>query len=582
MRSHLTIIATALALPVVASAQQARRAASHPAGGVVPLPATTLPLKHTPKPTGAAITAADLMTRLYIFADDSMQGREAGTLGNVKGTDYIAGEIKKMGLIPAGDNGTYFQTIPFKTRTLAENPTFTVGGTSLVAFTDYLPLGPSSLENASVPVVFAGELGDSAHALSADQVKGKLVVYALPGEANMRRMRRGVTPPEGAAAVAVVSFDSIPPRFAQFYQRPRTFLDDQSESTPAEPPEFLLTKSAAAKLFSAPLDSLTPGTAGATAEINVAYKVEPVPYPARNVVGIIPGSDPKLKAEYVAVGAHNDHIGMNGRPVDHDSLRIWNHWVRPEGADDGGKRATPEQLADVDKRLAAYRAKHPGTAREDSIDNGADDDGSGSVSALEIAQKIASMKVKPKRSMLFVWHVGEEKGLLGSRYFTDHPTVPRDSIVAQLNMDMVGRGDAYDETGRTKAGVPIHGGDHYLQLVGSRRLSTELGDLIEKVNKEDHHNMVLDYSIDANGHPANIYCRSDHYEYARYGIPITFFTTGLHSDYHQVTDEPEYIDYAHMARVANFVEDIAVHVADMDYRPVVDHPKPDPKGVCRQ
>ncbi|HYL55469.1 MAG TPA: M28 family peptidase, partial [Gemmatimonadales bacterium] len=173
-------------------------------------------------------------------------------------------------------------------------------------------------------------------------------------------------------------------------------------------------------------------------------------------------------------------------------------------------------------------------------------------------------------------------GLLGSRFFTDHPTVQRDSIVAQLNMDMVGRGAAGDETGRTKDGAPLHGGPNYVQLVGSRRLSTELGDLIEKVNTQDHHNLAFDYSIDANGHPSNIYCRSDHYEYARYGIPITFFTTGLHSDYHQVTDEPEYIDYEHMARVARLVEDVAVHVANLDHRVVVDQPKPDPKGTCRQ
>jgi Zn-dependent M28 family amino/carboxypeptidase len=184
--------------------------------------------------------------------------------------------------------------------------------------------------------------------------------------------------------------------------------------------------------------------------------------------------------------------------------------------------------------------------------------------------------------MLFVWHVGEEKGLLGSRFFTDHPTVARDSIVAQLNMDMVGRGDAADEVGRTKEGTPIHGSSTYLQLVGSRRLSTELGNLIETVNTEGKHGMTLDYAIDADGHPSNIYCRSDHYEYARYGIPITFFTTGLHSDYHQVTDEPQYIDYDHMARVANFVADIALHVANLDHRVVVDHPKPDPNTPCRQ
>jgi Zn-dependent M28 family amino/carboxypeptidase len=201
---------------------------------------------------------------------------------------------------------------------------------------------------------------------------------------------------------------------------------------------------------------------------------------------------------------------------------------------------------------------------------------------LEIAENLASAKVKPKRSILFVWHTGEEAGLYGSEYFTDNPTVPRDSIVAQLNMDMVGRGNAWDVTGESKEGAALHGGPDYLQLVGSRRLSKELGDIVEQVNKGGRYNFTFDYAMDANGHPMNIYCRSDHYEYARYGIPITFFTTGGHSDYHQVTDEPEYIDYARMARVANLVTDIGLRVANLDHRVVVDQPKPDPKGVCQQ
>jgi len=330
------------------------------------------------------------------------------------------------------------------------------------------------------------------------------------------------------------------------------------------------------------LEQLTTGAAGTTAAVAVRFDIVPIADPARNVVGIVPGSDPQLRGEYVAIGAHNDHIGFSGGAVDHDSIRIWNHVVRPEGADDAAKQATPEQQARVDSLLARFRAGHPGGSRADSIANGADDDGSGSVAALEIAERIASLKRKPKRSILFVWHTGEEKGLLGSRYFTDHPTVPRDSIVAQLNMDMVGRGAASDETGRSKDGAALHGGPRYLQLVGSRRLSTELGDLVEQVNRAGRHGFVFDYSIDADGHPANIYCRSDHYEYARYGIPITFFTTGLHSDYHQVTDEPEYIDYEHMARVASLVEDVAVRVADLDHRVVVDHPKPDRNAPCRQ
>jgi len=256
--------------------------------------------------------------------------------------------------------------------------------------------------------------------------------------------------------------------------------------------------------------------------------------PGVNVVGMIRGSDPAVSKEVVLVDAHYDHLGV-GKAVNGDSIY-----------------------------------------------NGADDDGSGSVSALEIAQYFASLKVKPKRSLLFVWHVGEEAGLYGSEWYTDHPTVPRDSIVAQLNMDMVGRGAAADNTGITKAGVRYHGNPDYVQLVGSRRLSTELGDLAESVNTSEKHPFRFDYAMDANGHPSNIYCRSDHYEYARYGIPIIFFTTGGHADYHQVTDEPQYIDYDRMARVAQYVADLATKVANLEHRPVVDKQKPDPNGECVQ
>jgi len=538
-----------------------------------------LPLKHTPTKTTAAITPADLMTRLYIFADDSMQGREAGLPGNVKGTNYIAAEIRRMGLVPAGDSGTYFQTVPLKTREFDTTSTFAVGGVALSAFADYIPIARVPVVNSAVPIVYGGDIADSAHQIAPDQAAGKLVVFGSTAGVLGRRVRFPTLP--GAAGVAVIARDNLPPPFVAFLRRPQTFVDDQPAGAPAPTPGFLITGTGATKLFPRPLDSLTVGTVGATVAIAMRYTVTPVPDPARNVVGIIPGSDPKLRGESVAIGGHNDHIGL-ARPVDHDSIRIFNEIVRPEGADDARKQPTAEQLAQVSQRLAAFRAAHPGRTRIDSISNGADDDGSGSVSALEIAEYFAAMKQKPKRSLLFVWHVGEEKGLLGSRYFTDHPTVPRDSIVAQLNMDMVGRGDASDETGRTKDSVALHGGPNYLQLVGSRRLSTELGDLVEQVNTQGHHNLTLDYALDADGHPANIYCRSDHYEYARYGIPIVFFTTGLHRDYHQVTDEPQYIDYEHMARVDRLVADVAQRVANLDHRVVVDKPKPDPFGQCRQ
>jgi len=138
---------------------------------------------------------------------------------------------------------------------------------------------------------------------------------------------------------------------------------------------------------------------------------------------------------------------------------------------------------------------------------------------------------------------------------------------------MIGRGGAQDIAG---------GGPGYVQLIGSRRLSTELGDLVETVAKTGPTPFRFDYQFDANGHPQQYYCRSDHYEYARYGIPVVFFSTGGHRDYHQLTDEPQYIDYQQLARVSTLIHDVAASVANLDHRVVVDRPKPDPKEACRQ
>ncbi len=580
-RTSLLAVLAGLAVPLgahPASAQSASAGAAPPGAADAP-PVSTLPLKHAPRPTQPEITAADLMTRLYIFADDSMQGREAGTEGNVRGTRYIASELKRVGLQPAGEDGTYFQTIPLRLVAFDGASSMRAGGRQLKAMADYVPLARASVRLNGAEAVYAGSLADSSGWIAPGRAAGRVAVFYAPPDLGARRLTRLIPDVPDAAAVVLVTADDYVTRYGRYYGRPRTVMDDGSDDGP---PELLVAESAAGAFFDAPVASLVPGTKGHSVDADIRFTREPIEYPARNVVAIVPGSDPALRGEYVAVGAHNDHIGMTRTPVAHDSLRIWNHVVRPEGADDGGNQASAEQQARVNRLLAAYRAKHPGPVRLDSIDNGADDDGSGTVAALEIAEKFATMRQKPRRSLLFVFHVGEEKGLLGSRWFTDHPTVPRDSIVAQLNMDMVGRGAATDETGRTRNGAPLHGGAGYLQLVGSRRLSTELGDLVESVNREDGHGITFDYAMDADGHPSNIYCRSDHYEYARFGIPITFFTTGLHSDYHQVTDEPEYIDYDHMARVASLVEDVALHVANLDHRLRLDGPAPDPSQPCRQ
>ena len=585
MKTSSIIAVGALLLGGSAAAQQAR-----PSEGTVAAPAWDVLLRgrtHAATRTSGAITAEDLKTRLYIFADDSMQGRLIATRGNVKAVEYIANEVKRLGLVPMGDNGTFFQSLNMVERTFDSTSHFTAGGTTFAAWSDYLPRdqGAATRKVDGAQVVFGGTWGDSISLIDPAATAGKLVVlrYGVsaatqgpPGGVDRALVSRRFA---NAAGIAIASFDFFPKQFIQLYRQPNQLIRESAD--PERPAFMYVSKRMADALLNANIDSVKTGATGTTVTSAPGFLETASPYPARNVVAMIPGSDPALRNQYVAIGAHNDHIGWSRRPVAHDSIYVVNHLFRTGGAEDRPPQLTPAQQSQVNSVLADVRRRSNGSsARPDSIYNGADDDGSGSVSALEIAEYFATQKMKPKRSLLFVWHVGEEEGLYGSQWFTDHPTVSRDSIVAQLNMDMVGRGSAADNTGITAAGRRYNGGPNYLQLVGSRRLSTELGNLAESVNRAERKPFTLDYAMDANGHPNNIYCRSDHYEYARYGIPIIFFTTGGHADYHQVTDEPQYIDYDRMARVAQYVADLATRVGDLPQRPVVDRPKPDPQGQC--
>ena len=363
--------------------------------------------------TTSAISAADLRTRLYLIADDSMRGRLAGSASDTLVTAYIASEMARVGLSPAGEDGGWFQIVHFRDR----------GGHE--------------------PTI-----------------------------------------------------------------------------------------------------------------------------PSRNVIGVLRGSDPVLRNEYVVLSAHNDHVGIARQAVDHDSLRVANFAAAMR------KRGTPANVAQewATHALDSLRALRP--PRRDSIFNGADDDGSGTVALLEIAEAMAASPDKPKRSILLISHTAEEEGLLGSEWFTDHPTVPRDSLVAELDMDMIGRGSAADVE---------NGGPAYLELVGTRRLSTELGDIAERVDAKEPIPFEFNYAFDAPGDREQYYCRADHYSYARYGIPSINFSRGDHPDYHEVTDEPQYIDYDALARVTTYVHDLAMALANLDHRVLVDKPKQkDPHAACVQ
>jgi Peptidase family M28 len=250
----------------------------------------------------------------------------------------------------------------------------------------------------------------------------------------------------------------------------------------------------------------------------------------QNVVAIWEGSDPVLKNEMVAIGAHYDHVGV-----------------------------------------------HPNAPGADKIWNGADDDGSGTVSVLSIAEALAKAPKRPKRSVLFVWHCGEEKGLWGSKYFNKYPTVDITKVVAQLNIDMIGR--SQDPNNIIKCDKPGKPCNEFLTkadaiyVIGSEMMSSMLGSIVKGSN-DGYMKLNYDYKYDDPKDPEKFFYRSDHFNYAVNGIPITFWFDGVHEDYHQAGDEPQKIDYNKMQNVARTIMITLLKLADLKERPKVDKTLP--------
>jgi hypothetical protein len=567
------------------------------------------PRTWAPRPTVSAITANDLRTRLYQFADDSMQGRRIGEKGNFKGTEYIAGEFKRLGLKPAGDSGSYFQTLPFgPTQFDSSASSLRVGGAALAAKRDWIPTAPTAqngfggkAELNGVPAVFAGTWGDTAVMLDAEAFKGKVAVFmAAPGAGASGGVRgpasfvscadvpnkfgvtailaadkvaastpaRAAAPAAaaaardtrarraGAVAVLVIGLDDMTPTTINAAFEGRNGMRPTTALNADAPAGATISRKTAEQLFGKPMEQVTVGTVGQpiTASWNHAWR--PAAYAARNVIAVLPGSDPTLKEEYVLVGAHNDHVGVNTAVIDHDSLRAMNFVTRRQGNNDPTCIPTAEQQVKINALIAKARAARP--ARKDSIMNGADDDGSGSMVLLELAEKFA--KEKPARSVIFVSHQGEEGGLLGSRWFVDNPTVPIDKIVAAHNMDMVGKG---------RADQVKFGGPNSVQMLGARRLSRDFGDIIDSVNASSPEPMAIDKSWDIPANPLNRFCRSDQVNYVRKDIPVVYMSLGYGPDYHMQSDEPQYIDYDHAARLGRFVHDVMTAVANRKEKPAI-------------
>jgi Peptidase family M28 len=527
--------------------------------------------------TTADITTADLEYRLKIIADDSMMGRESGSKGDYVAAEYVASEFRRLGLQPAGEGGTYFQTVPFSKAAIDSTSQLAAQGTVLQVERDFIPASvraPARTING-VSVIYGGDALDSSQWISPSQATGKIVLLNLAPNAVLRGLGRRIQRWRPATAIAIDNLDELGSE-----QRARLRegfpISDTTRDTSATP-VILISRHAAEVLLGAAPSTLTPGATGATVSGHFDIARSPMPYAARNVIAVLRGSDPRLRGEYVSLTAHNDHVGFDHSPVDHDSLRAFNRVIRPMGADSPVRDPTPDEWTRIRAIIDSARRQHP--PRRDSIRNGADDDGSGTVAILEIAEKMAQSAQKPKRSILFVSHTGEEAGLLGSQWYTDHPTVPLDSIVGEIDQDMIGRGKTTDfPHGGTGAGSPT-----YLEVVGAKRLSKQFGELLEAANAKQPVPFVFNYEYDVPGHPLQYYCRADHYSYARYGIPSVALSRGEHLDYHQVTDEAQYIDYPDMARVTRMVYDAAMSLSNVPVRPALDSPKQqDPHAPCVQ
>jgi hypothetical protein len=484
-----------------------------------------------PGETAAAITAEDLRRRIGFLASDELRGRDTGSPGLRGAAEYLAGEMARLRLEPAGDGGTYLQRVPLERRfTSADVTVNTQDGSVTLTDGEILPasglggLPMASATSGSGPLVFGGRLVDpgvQVEELTLSQLRGAVVIVRLgvpegvdPMTTQPRLPIATLFSPSSPAAAVLLVAEEAEVDFWEYAAEVTTdgalFLAAEATPAASAPPFFLISAEAAERLIGSDLaEADQPRTGLGTVEFAMNERVEEVE--AWNVAAILRGSDPARADEFVGLGAHYDHVGV-GTPVDGDSIY-----------------------------------------------NGADDNASGTAALVEVAEALAHLPsaARPARSTLFVWKTAEEAGLLGSEYFTDRPTVSRSAIIAHLNLDMVGRNHPDS-----------------LSLVGSRRISTELGDLVEEVNAALDVPFDLDYTYDEPGHPEQVYCRSDHYNYARYGIPVVFLSTGLHDDYHAPSDQPELIDYDKAAHVSEFVLQITQSLGDRPNRLAIDQTVP--------
>ena len=511
----------------------------------------------------AAITAEQLKQYLYFVASDEMEGRDTPSRGLDLTAKFIALMLERWKFKPAGDNGTFFQNIALKSESIDEvNTILKVGEQMYQLNDDFYRLGGSGTANA--PMVFGGNgwmvKSKNIDALADVDAKGKIVVFygeGFPSQNRLTPLPQGVTPADlsgakgtdwadpvtnaaqkGAVGVILAASPQIQGAWRQLKNilsrritYPEKLREENANNSAVNIPVMLASSRVGEAVFAGESADKTSAEAfviNKTATMNITNRVEMKS--TQNVVAVWEGSDPVLKNEYVAIGAHYDHVGVN-----------------------------------------------PNVRGDDKIWNGADDDGSGTVAVLSIAEALAKAKTRPKRSVLFVWHCGEEKGLWGSKYFNKFPTVDIGKVVAQLNIDMIGRSQnpaniiLCDKPDKP-CNEELSKADE-VYVIGSDMMSSTL-DAITKGANSSYLNLNYNYKYNDPKDKNRFFFRSDHFNYAVNGIPIVFWFDGVHEDYHQPGDEPQKIDYQKMEKITRTIFLTLWEITHFKQRPAVDKQLP--------
>ena len=507
--------------------------------------------QHPAEKYAAGITAEELREHLMIIASDEFEGRETGKPGQLKAAEFLVDYYRTLD-IPGGNQGSYLQEFPLKQERITESFLELEGAQYKFIEDFYFFTGNKEADVPLDQVVFAGYGIDHpkySDYISKMSVQGKVVVclsgepksrdgrYVLTGSneagewSNDPGMKIQVAEARGARALIIIQqdYDRFIPRVRFWLESPRLSLDypaGMEEVNESSFPFFFVSPKVGdaitQKVFRKSLNVLTEkwnkkrkaGVKAGTLNGKVAVRKTADRMLSHNVIAFIEGTDEKLRNEVVVISAHYDHVGViNGE-----------------------------------------------------IHNGADDDGSGTVTAMEIAEALLEARqagVGPRRSVMILHVSGEEKGLLGSEWYTEFPTHPLENTVCNLNIDMIGRVDEQHAEN-----------ENYVYLIGSDKLSTQLHRISEEANAT-YTQLELDYTFNDPNDPNRFYYRSDHYNFARRNIPVIFYFSGVHEDYHRPGDDAEKIRYEKMARIGRLIFHTAWEVANRDERIPVDVTTPE-------